>query len=504
MKAKTNTPLAIARTRYGTAHPEQVKNALWERAMDEDWSGYALRQQLGIELGSKHFRQDFSHSDHRDTTPGPFWSWQRYGRTSTPLPDGRIIHIAGEHEDAYDPDFCIYNDIVVEYAGGQREFFLYPKDVFPPTDFHSATLVGRDIFLIGSLGYHDLRRPGETQVLKLNTLRLCIERVATTGDGPGWLSRHTAERLSETSILVVGGMVQTATDYVPNAGMFELDLTTLTWRRRQHGDLALFPVPTAVYQANKNPGYGRSNPERSDNPFWHAMVRREWRASRARLHFGDAAPPQPDLVLPKEDGEVPEFGTPEAQARMARLSEAIDRSKLKRTIDDVVWTAVREDALKIILPDECKLMIGGEVPDFGDEYADPWVYNDVIVIHPGGAIEILTYPKEVFPHIWWPVGAVMGEDVYIFGIIDRKRHPDRSRGPAVLRLNTLTYEMMPVPVADPQVPVNVYPSSGVRDGNCIVFPILKDRKTDPELCIAFDFAKLAWSKPYPHSHPVDD
>jgi len=96
---------------------------------------------------------------------------------------------------------------------------------------------------------------------------------------------------------VVGGMLQTATDYVPNAGMFELDLTTLTWRRRQPGDLALFPVPTAVYRANKNPRYGSSNPERSDNPFWHAMARREWRASRARLHFGDAAPPQPDLVL---------------------------------------------------------------------------------------------------------------------------------------------------------------------------------------------------------------
>src|SRR5262252_8161373 len=308
MKAKTNTPLAMARTHYGTAHPEQVKNALWEQAMDENWSGYALRQHLGIELGSKHFRQDFSHSDHRDTTPGPFWSWQRYGRTSTPLPDGRIIHIAGEHEDAYDPDFC-------------------------------------------------------------------IERVATTGDGPGWLSHHTAERLSETSILVVGGMVQTATDYVPNAGMFELDLTAMTWRRRQHGDLALFPVPTAVYRANKNPGYGSSNPERSNNPFWHAMARREWCASRARLHFGDAAPAQPKLVLPKEDGEMPEFGTPQREARLARLSEAIDRSKLKRTIDDVVWTAVREDALKIILPDGRKLIIGSEVLDFGDEYADPWVYN---------------------------------------------------------------------------------------------------------------------------------
>jgi hypothetical protein len=117
----------------------------------------------------------------------------------------------------------------------------------------------------------------------------------------------------------------------------------MAWRRSEQ---ALFPVPTAVHRANKNPSYGSSNPERSDNPFWIAMARREWRASRARLHFGDAAPPQPDLVLPKEDGEVPEFGTPERKAWMARLSEAIERSKLKRIIGDIVWTAVRDEALR--------------------------------------------------------------------------------------------------------------------------------------------------------------
>ena len=132
-------------------------------------------------------------------TPGPFWSWQRFGRTSTALPDGRVIHIAGEHEDCYDPDFCIYNDVVVEYAGGRREFYLYPKDVFPPTDFHSATLVGREIILIGSLGYHDLRRIGETQVLKLDTRTLRIEPVATTGAAPGWISDHIAERSARRS-----------------------------------------------------------------------------------------------------------------------------------------------------------------------------------------------------------------------------------------------------------------------------------------------------------------
>ena len=66
--------MICARTRYGTAHPERVKNALWEQAVDEGWSGYALRQHLGIDLGSKHSRQDFSHSDYRDTKPGPFWN----------------------------------------------------------------------------------------------------------------------------------------------------------------------------------------------------------------------------------------------------------------------------------------------------------------------------------------------------------------------------------------------------------------------------------------------
>ena len=174
VKAKTSTSSPQTRTRYGTANPEQVENALWEQAIDEEWTGHGLRQHLGIDLDRNTFRlrQNFSHSAYREMLPEqPFWSWQRYGRTSTALPDGRVIHIAGDHEDFYDPDFCIYNDVVVQYAGGRREFFLYPKDAFPPTDFHTATLVGSKIVLIGSLSYGDLRRPGETQVLTLDILQ---------------------------------------------------------------------------------------------------------------------------------------------------------------------------------------------------------------------------------------------------------------------------------------------------------------------------------------------
>ena len=70
--------------------------------------------------------------------------------------------IAGEHEDFYDPDFCIYNDVFVERARRPPGIYRYPKDVFPPTDFHTATLVGDEIILIGSLGYRDLRRAGRS------------------------------------------------------------------------------------------------------------------------------------------------------------------------------------------------------------------------------------------------------------------------------------------------------------------------------------------------------
>lgn len=400
--------------------------------------------------------------------------------------------------------------MIVEYPDGRREFYLYPKDVFPPTDFHTATLIGDEIILIGSLGYQDLRRPGETQVFKFDTRTLRIEPVATAGDGPGWISEHIAEKLAETAILVVGGNVQTRDDYGPNTGVFELDLTTMIWRRREHGDTTVFAVSDVVYRKSKNPRYGTANPERSDNPFWLEMARRQWPPSRARLHFGDFAPPQPKIVLSDDASDPgtdpPEFGTPEAEARMARLSADIARSKLVRTIDDVVWTAVREGALKMVLPDGRNLLIGGEVPDYGDEYADPWAYNDVIVTHPGGVIDILTYPQDIFPHLSSTVGVLFGGDVYVFGIIDRERHPGRSRGPAVLRLDTSSYEIAELPVAAPPARVNVYEGADCRDGDRVVFPVVRLHGSDPELGIAFDLETLSWSQPFPHPHPrsIDD
>ncbi len=79
--------------------------------------------------------------------------------------------IAGEHEDCYDPDFQIYNDVVVLHPDGRMDILGYPREIFPPTDFHSATLVGEQIFIIGGLSYPEERQAAKTRVycLKLQT-----------------------------------------------------------------------------------------------------------------------------------------------------------------------------------------------------------------------------------------------------------------------------------------------------------------------------------------------
>jgi hypothetical protein len=59
----------------------------------------------------------------------------------------------GEHEDHYDPDFFIHNDVVVRTPDGEVAIYGYPTEVFLPTDFHTATLLPASIVLIGSLGY---------------------------------------------------------------------------------------------------------------------------------------------------------------------------------------------------------------------------------------------------------------------------------------------------------------------------------------------------------------
>mmetsp|Transcript_31216 Transcript_31216/g.28392 ORF Transcript_31216/g.28392 Transcript_31216/m.28392 type:complete len:84 (+) Transcript_31216:264-515(+) len=82
--------------------------------------------------------------------------------TELELEDGKKLYISGEHEDSYDPDFLIYNDVIIQDKEGNITIYGYPKDVFPPTDFHTATRIGDDVYIIGNMGYMQERKFNET------------------------------------------------------------------------------------------------------------------------------------------------------------------------------------------------------------------------------------------------------------------------------------------------------------------------------------------------------
>ncbi|MEP3635947.1 MAG: ankyrin repeat domain-containing protein [Paracoccaceae bacterium] len=197
-------------SRVGTSNPERFLPAFWSERMRD--RGYSKLKPLG-------------YSPDRDR---PVWSFSRFGRTATVLPDGRLVLVAGEHEDHYDADFCIYADVTVLGTDGSVDHFIYPADVFPPTDFHSATLVGQHIWLIGCLGYPDQRKDNQTQVMRLSIEDFSISTVSTSGEMPGWIHGHRAT-LSEHGIVITGGKVEPG--YVDNETTYLLNLETLVWKK---------------------------------------------------------------------------------------------------------------------------------------------------------------------------------------------------------------------------------------------------------------------------------
>jgi hypothetical protein len=227
-------PIEVARSRWqlrnGNANPELVENPFWDYMIRTRRQAYWARQKfkkIGGNAGGGTSQLRYT---------DPVWCFTRLGRTVTQLPDGRIVYIAGEHEDSYDPDFCIYSDVVVEDTSGNFEIYLYPDELFPPTDFHSATLVGETVWLIGSVGYKDWRSPGETQVFKLDTRTFAISAVETFGCNPGWVSGHAARlRDDNRTIEVTGGRTlfegHGPNDFVALQGQYQLDLSTSIWTK---------------------------------------------------------------------------------------------------------------------------------------------------------------------------------------------------------------------------------------------------------------------------------
>ena len=161
--------------------------------------------------------------------PHPIWSYERYGRTITELKDGRVIEMGGEHEDYYDEDFMIYNDVVVYNRDKSIDIYSYPKEVFPPTDSHTATLVGDYIYIIGSLGYVE-DRTDKTPIYTLNINNFSIQKVETTND-IGWIANHNSQLVDNTIVVTKGQIWQKKKrNYIENNQTFILDLESLVWK----------------------------------------------------------------------------------------------------------------------------------------------------------------------------------------------------------------------------------------------------------------------------------
>ncbi len=186
--------LAGKSRRFGTANPEKITVLFWE-AM--------------IRAGITGFQATRLFEDKDATQTEPVWCAQRFGQSITFLPDGRIVQVAGEHEDHYDPDFCIYNDVFVHHPDGTIDIYSYPEAVFPPTDFHTATLLGEFIYLVGSLGYPEARRYGKTPVYRLDIHSFQMEEIVTAGAMPGWIYGHVAIALAADKIRISGGKIVT-------------------------------------------------------------------------------------------------------------------------------------------------------------------------------------------------------------------------------------------------------------------------------------------------------
>ncbi|KAL2150574.1 hypothetical protein VTH82DRAFT_7137 [Thermothelomyces myriococcoides] len=258
-------------------NPTKIDKPFWKYMVSHgSEDAYNARKKYDVRPSPERWGQD------------PIFCFQRFGRTETKLPDGRIVFIGGEHEDWYDPDFYIYNDVVVVHrtrgdAGGEnaaeepvddsdwdsdstsdsefadylrerREYelaeklkkaasaagadpgdidiYCYPADVFPGTDFHTATYVREEgpngkeyIYIIGGLGYPTSPHRIATMTYRLDLLDFTIQRIETTGEAPP----PTPGFRNEEKAQLHGGRIA----YTVGSDIYVLSLADMTWSKDQ-------------------------------------------------------------------------------------------------------------------------------------------------------------------------------------------------------------------------------------------------------------------------------
>jgi hypothetical protein len=239
---------------FGEANPERMDVPFWHFMVRNGWTAWAARmhfdracqeymERLNAELPPSYDElQKMSAEEQaaisarlpRYKYGGAVWCFSRFGQSETHLPDGSRVWIGGEHEDWYDPDFHIYNDVIVIRPDQAIEIYGYPREVFRPTDFHTATLVGDAIYIVGCLGYWGTQPLGTTPVYRLDCKTYAIEALTTGGELPGWIHEHRATYIPQrNAIRIRGGKVllrfEGKRTRRQNRKTYWLDLATNTW-----------------------------------------------------------------------------------------------------------------------------------------------------------------------------------------------------------------------------------------------------------------------------------
>ena len=208
---------ALASIVTGQRNPEPIANAFYDRQIRTFQSASA-----GL---VEH--TDASRDDRFDLAPS--FSFDRLGRSVTSLKDGRVVLIAGVHEDRHDPNHHVYNDVCVVQPDGKFDYFAYDPDAFPPTIDHSATEVAGDLWLIGNdFWYSHQKMPAQAQVLRLDLRTFRMSPVVTKGRDPGSIFGHEA-KLEGSEILISGAKAHPRRPDL-DGQTYALETNTGTWR----------------------------------------------------------------------------------------------------------------------------------------------------------------------------------------------------------------------------------------------------------------------------------
>ena len=226
--------------KYGRGNPDPVEDPFLEFMIRTRAEPFFLRDKYSWTM--EHYFQD---APEKDRTA--IWSFRRIGYSMTPVYNEWRVYIGGEHDDSYDPDFLIYNDVIVRGPAGEVWIYAYPRDAFIPTDFHTATLLDESsgysssladgILIIGGLGYERDREFWSTPVHWLSLDDMSIRKLETTGDLPGWIHMHQTHECGYNQLMITGGKVLTPEgDFVNNTGKYVLDLLKLRWTKLPEAD----------------------------------------------------------------------------------------------------------------------------------------------------------------------------------------------------------------------------------------------------------------------------